>query len=92
MIVVTGGAGFIGSNIVRGLNDAGEENILVVDNLSNAQKHLNLNRLSFTDYMDKDDFLASLGRIPNVSAIFHQGACSSTTEQDGKYMMSNNYE
>ena len=46
MIVVTGGAGFIGSNIVRGLNDAGEENILVVDNLSNAQKHLNLNRLS----------------------------------------------
>ena len=82
MIVVTGGAGFIGSNIVRGLNDAGEENILVVDNLSNAQKHLNLNRLSFTDYMDKDDFLPSLGRIPNVSVIFHQGACSSTTEQD----------
>jgi len=92
MIVVTGGAGFIGSNIVRGLNDAGEENILVVDNLSNAQKHLNLNRLSFSDYIDKDDFLARLGRIPNVSAIFHQGACSSTTEQDGKYMMSNNYE
>ena len=73
MIVVTGGAGFIGSNIVRGLNDSGEENILVVDNLSNAQKHLNLNRLSFTDYMDKDDFLASLGRISNVYAIFHQG-------------------
>jgi len=84
MIVVTGGAGFIGSNIVRGLNDAGEENILVVDNLSNSQKHLNLNRLSFADYMDKDDFLASLGRITNVSVIFHQGACSSTTEQDGK--------
>ncbi len=92
MLVVTGGAGFIGSNIVRGLNDAGEENILVVDNLSNAQKHLNLNRLSFADYMDKDVFLANLSRIPNVSAIFHQGACSSTTEQDGKYMMSNNYE
>ena len=50
MIVVTGGAGFIGSNILRGPNDAGEENILVIDNLSNAQKHLNLNRLSFTDY------------------------------------------
>ena len=92
MIVVTGGAGFIGSNIIRGLNDAGEENILVVDNLSNAQKHLNLNKLSFTDYMDKDDFLASLGKIKNVSTIFHQGACSSTTEQDGKYMMTNNYE
>ena len=84
MIVVTGGAGFIGSNIVRGLNDSGEENILVVDNLSNAQKHLNLNRLSFTDYMDKDDFLANLSRMPKISTIFHQGACSSTAEQDGK--------
>ena len=92
MIVVTGGAGFIGSNILRGLNDAGEKDILVVDNLSNAQKHLNLNRLSFSDYLDKDDFLDSLSRISNVSAIFHQGACSSTTEQDGKFMMSNNYE
>ena len=69
MIVVTGGAGFIGSNIVRGLNDAGEENILVVDNLSNAQKHLNLNRLSFSDYLDKDDFLHNLSRINNVTAI-----------------------
>ena len=92
MIVVTGGAGFIGSNIVRGLNDAGEENILVVDNLSNAQKHLNLNKLSFTDYMDKNDFLVRLREITDIRVIFHQGACSSTTEQDGKYMMSNNYE
>ena len=92
MIVVTGGAGFIGSNILKGLNDAGEENIVVVDNLSNSQKHLNLNRLSFTDYIDKDDFLECLGKMKNVSTIFHQGACSSTTEKDGKYMMANNYE
>ena len=92
MIVVTGGAGFIGSNILKGLNDAGEKNILVVDNLSNAQKHLNLNRLSFNDYIDKDDFLLNIGKFTNLKTIFHQGACSSTTEQDGKYMMSNNYE
>lgn len=92
MIVVTGGAGFIGSNIVKGLNEAGEEDILVVDNLSNAEKHLNLNSLSIADYIDKDDFLQKLNKFKNVSAIFHQGACSSTTEQDGKYMMSNNYE
>ena len=92
MIVVTGGAGFIGSNILKGLNDAGEKNILVVDNLSNAQKHLNLNRLSFNDYIDKDDFLLNIGKFTNLKTIFHQGACSSTTEQDGRYMMSNNYE
>jgi ADP-L-glycero-D-manno-heptose 6-epimerase len=92
MIVVTGGAGFIGSNIVKGLNEAGEEDILVVDNLSKAEKHLNLNSLSIADYIDKDEFLQKLNTFQNVSAIFHQGACSSTTEQDGKYMMSNNYE
>ena len=92
MIVVTGGAGFIGSNIVKGLNEAGEENIIVVDNLSNAEKHLNLNSLSIADYIDKDEFLQKLNKFQNVKAIFHQGACSSTTEQDGKYMMSNNYE
>ena len=92
MIVVTGGAGFIGSNIVKGLNEAGEEDILVVDNLSKAEKHLNLNSRSIVDYIDKDEFLQKLNTFQNVSAIFHQGACSSTTEQDGKYMMSNNYE
>ena len=57
MIVVTGGAGFIGSNLIKGLNDAGEDNIIVVDNLSNSEKHLNINSLSIGDYIDKDDFL-----------------------------------
>ena len=52
MIAVTGGAGFIGSNIIKGLNDAGEAEILVVDNLSNGEKHLNLNSLSIADYID----------------------------------------
>ena len=92
MIAVTGGAGFIGSNIIKGLNDAGETEILVVDNLSNGEKHLNLNSLSIADYIDKNDYLSNLDKLQNVSTVFHQGACSSTTEQDGKYMMFNNYE
>ena len=92
MIAVTGGAGFIGSNIIKGLNDAGETEILVVDNLSNGEKHLNLNSLSIADYIDKNDYLSNLDKLQNVSSVFHQGACSSTTEQDGKYMMFNNYE
>ena len=92
MIVVTGGAGFIGSNIIKGLNDSGEAEILVVDNLSNAEKHLNLNSLSFADYIDKNDYLSSLDKLQNISTIFHQGACSKTTEQNGKYIMLNNYE
>ena len=92
MIAVTGGAGFIGSNIIKGLNDAGEAEILVVDNLSNGEKHLNLNSLSIADYIDKNDYLSNLDKLQKVSTVFHQGACSSTTEQDGKYMMFNNYE
>ncbi len=91
MIVVTGGAGFIGCNLVKGLNDAGEDDIVVVDNLSNAGKHLNLNRLQFRDYLDKEEFLDQLDSFRDIDAIFHQGACSSTTESDGRYMMANNY-
>ncbi len=75
MIVVTGGAGFIGSSIERGLNDAGVENIIVVDNLSNGQKHLNLNKLSFTDYMDKNDFQIRLRVYTDIRVIYHQVAC-----------------
>ena len=92
MIAVTGGAGFIGSNIIKGLNDEGEAEILVVDNLTNGEKHLNLNSLSIVDYIDKNDYLRNFEKLQNVSTVFHQGACSSTTEQDGKYMMFNNYE
>ena len=71
MIVVTGGAGFIGSNIVKGLNESGEEDILVVDNLINAEKHLNLNSLSIADYIDKDEFLQKLNTFQNVNTIFY---------------------
>ena len=94
MIVVTGGAGFIGSNIVKGLNERGIDDILIVDNLKNSEKHRNLNALYFNDYIDKDDFLHQLDMLKkdNIEAIFHEGACSDTLELDGKYMMHNNYE
>lgn len=93
MIIVTGGAGFIGSNIVKGLNNRGIDNILIVDNLTNAEKHKNLNKINFNDYIDKNDFNAEEFLKNNkVEAIFHQGASSNTMETDGKYMMKNNYE
>ncbi len=93
MIIVTGGAGFIGSNIIKGLNDKGIDNILVVDNLSNAAKHKNLNKLKFFDYIDKLDFdIEKTAKQYQVEAVFHQGASSNTMETDGKYMMKNNYE
>ncbi|MGR2700031.1 ADP-glyceromanno-heptose 6-epimerase [Vibrio campbellii] len=95
MIIVTGGAGMIGSNIVKALNEAGINDILVVDNLKNGKKFKNLVDLDITDYMDRDDFLTQVmagDDFGPIEAIFHEGACSATTEWDGKYMMLNNYE
>jgi len=96
MIIVTGGAGFIGSNIVMGLNAKGINDILVVDDLSDGTKFKNLVDATIADYMDKDQFLAKVeaGGFAGVAieALFHEGACSSTTEWDGKFMMENNYE
>ncbi|EKN4605407.1 TPA: ADP-glyceromanno-heptose 6-epimerase [Vibrio parahaemolyticus] len=95
MIIVTGGAGMIGSNIVKALNEAGINDILVVDNLKNGKKFKNLVDLDITDYMDRDDFLTQImagDDFGPIEAIFHEGACSATTEWDGKYMMLNNYE
>ena len=93
MIVVTGGAGFIGSNIVKGLNDLGRKDILVVDDLTDGTKFANLADLDIADYMDKDEFISLViaGEDLDIDVIFHQGACSSTTEWDGKFMMENNY-
>ncbi|MGR5530394.1 ADP-glyceromanno-heptose 6-epimerase [Vibrio alfacsensis] len=95
MIIVTGGAGMIGSNIVKALNEAGINDILVVDNLKNGKKFKNLVDLDITDYMDRDDFLTQImagDDFGPIEAVFHEGACSATTEWDGKYMMLNNYE
>ena len=96
MIIVTGGAGFIGSNIVKGLNERGREDILVVDNLKEGRKFRNLVDCEILDFIDKEDFIGKVSSGVDlgekVDFIFHEGACSSTTEWDGKYIMSNNYE
>src|SRR5512147_914681 len=95
MIIVTGGAGFIGSNIVKGLNERGREDILVVDDLRDGAKFRNLADCEILDFIDKDDFIGMLpagsGLADPVEAVFHEGACSSTTEPDGRYLMKNNY-
>ena len=95
MIIVTGGAGFIGSNLVQGLNARGITDILVVDDLTDGKKCLNLSDAQIHDYLDKDDFLARVQAGQSfgpVDAVFHQGACSATTEWNGRYVMQVNYE
>jgi ADP-L-glycero-D-manno-heptose 6-epimerase len=94
MIVVTGAAGFVGSNIVKALNQQGETDILAVDNLARGDKFPNLVDCSIADYLDKEAFLEAVegGDLDGeVRAVLHQGACSDTMEQDGRYMMENNY-
>jgi ADP-L-glycero-D-manno-heptose 6-epimerase len=96
MYIVTGGAGFIGSNIVHELNAHGITDILIVDNFANARKFQNLHGARYVDYLDKREFRRairenSLG-ISRIEAILHQGACSNTLEDDGVYMLDNNFE
>jgi len=92
--VVTGAAGFIGSNLVKALNGRGATNIIAVDNLSKADKFRNLADCEIADFLDKEDFIGRLvgGDFDGeISVVLHQGACSDTMESDGRYMMQNNY-
>lgn len=95
MIIVTGGAGFIGSQLLLGLNRLGQTNILVVDDLTDGHKFKNLAHALIADYMDCATFLEYLHSnktfATSIKAVFHQGACTKTTEWDGRFMMSNNY-
>lgn len=92
--IVTGAAGFIGSNIVRALNDRGVTNIIAVDNLKRADKFKNLVDCEIADYLDKEEFQHMIEHgvfDGSVEAVLHEGACSDTMETDGHYMMENNY-
>ena len=92
-IAVTGAAGFIGSNLIKGLNARGIDEIIAVDDLTQGDKFRNLADLKIADYLDADDFynVFAEGGFGHIEAVFHEGACSDTMETDGKYMMANNY-
>ena len=92
MIIVTGGAGFIGSCIVRTLNDSGIEDILIVDNINTTDKWLNIRNKTYINYVHKSEFLQKIYMYENVTAIIHMGAQSSTTERDFDYLWKNNFE
>lgn len=93
MLIVTGGAGFIGSNLVRGLNDAGRDDIIVVDDLTDGHKYANIVDCAIADYWDKRDLFTRLEALSEPpQAILHQGACAVTTEWDGRYMLAENYQ
>ena len=92
MIIVTGGAGFIGSCVVRTLNDAGHNDIIIVDNINETDKWMNMRNKQFIKYVHKSEFLEKLPSYENVEAIIHMGAQSATTERNFDYLWENNFE
>ena len=94
MIVVTGGAGFIGSALVQDLNSRGRSDILIVDIRDHVEKEKNLGHLRYAQFLDRDDFMAQIQSrsLKDVTAVFHLGACSSTTETDEAFLRKNNFE
>lgn len=92
MYIVTGGAGFIGSCVVRTLNDSGIEDIVIVDNIASTDKWMNMRNKKYLKYINKKDFFAELSTYEEVKAVIHMGACSSTTERDFDYLWNNNFE
>jgi ADP-L-glycero-D-manno-heptose 6-epimerase len=92
-VVVTGAAGFIGSNLVHGLNGIGIDDVIAVDDLTHASKYRNLLGAHLSDYFDHEEFYRRFanGEFGTVDAVLHQGACSDTMEHNGRYMMQNNY-
>lgn len=92
-IVVTGGAGFIGSNLIQALNKQGHDDILVVDCLEKDEKWKNLVGLAYDDYLEADAFRERIksGKLDGIETVYHLGACSSTSEQDARYLADNNY-
>lgn len=93
MLLVTGGAGMIGSNLVAGLNEKGRKDIVIVDNMGQADKFRNLNALDFHDLAHKDNLDQVLAFYKDsLEVVFHQGACSATTEKDSNYLLANNFE